>query len=429
MASFRWLSDAAKRTRLVVWPIALFRLCCGIALVLFFADHYANSVSLISEHGLYDEDALRALGVPVRTAAWLTQRSPGALRAIFAGAIVLSVLGGAGVLPRACSGILFVLAVLTGRALHPVNHLDDYLAAATLFWLALLPSAGSPATRAFWRADAKPPVSDGTIVVFIAYVAVLYLGLGLRSLPEFGAGWSDTPLPLLGCLVVPALVIAPGAWPKAIGAALQAVLHGYFLVTTGLVVSHLLLLATGVLLWVPTFRGTEQRLRISAPAVLGTMHVAVFAAVLLLPRIHPPLSRPAMSRLLFDNGLLPAERHELPKAPFALQVSLPDRSEVVVRSGHVRFQLLLARLSGAVNGTQLDALRQDLARRLMVRYCRTGTNPAPGSALVFAPSGASTRWYFTCSPSDGSDGKGPYAPTMPYPSPEVSTTRQERTSL
>ncbi len=375
--------------------IAVFRLCCGIGLALYFADHFTNSVDLIAVHGLYDESTLRALGVPIRSAAWLPHGSPAALRTVFAAAVVLCVPVALGALQRIGSAILFVLGVLTARALYPVSHLDDYLAAATLFWLTLLPSAAGPLSRTFWRADTPSRPSDGTVVVFVTSVCLTYFGLGLGTLADPGLNAESARLPLLGCFLLPALVIAPGTWPRAIGPAVQATLHGYFLLTKGAAVSHLLLLATGILLWAP-LRPTPERPRITAAVVVGAAQVVLFAAVQLLPRIHQPLARPAMARLLFDIGLFPPEREPLPDAPFALQVSLPGRPESIVRSDHVRFQLLLARLSAPASSAEQATFRQELGRRLLVRYCAAGTNTTPGSALILAPSGNPTRWEFTC---------------------------------
>jgi hypothetical protein len=392
-------------------PIALFRMFSGIALALYFADHYANSVPLIAGHGLYDHAALQALGVPVRTAAWLTESSSGVLRTFFAGAIALSLLGSAGVRSRVFAGILFVLAVLTARALHPINHLDDYLATATLFWLTLLPSALSPVTRAFWRTDAGPQAHDGTALVFVGYVAVLYFGLGLRAFGDSNPAWSESRLAPLGCFLIAALVLAPGTWAKVVGAAVQILLHGYFLITADLSVGHLLLLATGIVLWAPPAREVERGSMITAPVMLGALHVALFAAVQLLPLVHPALVRPAMARLMFDAGLLPAERRELQKTPFALKVTLPDRPEVVVHSDHVRFQLLLAHLSRAPSDDPQDAFRQDMAQRLLVRYCPSA-KPTVGSALVLRSPDVPTHWDFTCPPPEGSGGKGPFPPTV-----------------
>jgi hypothetical protein len=415
MTSPSWLSRATEyalgTSPRQARPIALFRMFSGIALALYFADHYANSVHLIAGHGLYDHAALQALGVPVRTAAWLTESSPGVLRALFAGAIALSLLGSAGVRSRVFAGILFVLAVLTARALHPINHLDDYLAAATLFWLTLLPSAVSPLTSAFWRTGARPQAPDGTVLVFAGYVAVSYFGLGLRAFGDSSPAWSESRLAPLGCFLIAALVLAPGTWAKAVGAVVQILLHGYFLIGSGQIASHLLLLATGIVLWAPPAREVEQRSVITAPVMLGALHVALFAAVQLLSLVHPALARPAMARLMFDAGLLPAERRELQRAPFALKVTLPNRPEVVVRSDHVRFQLLLAHLSRAPSDEPRDAFRQDMAQRLLVRYC-PGAKPTVGSALVLRSPDVPTRWDFVCPPPEGSGGKGPFASTV-----------------
>jgi hypothetical protein len=384
------------------WALTLFRLVCGLGLALYFLNHYLTTIDLIAYHGLYDADAMRALGVPVRNVGWLTERSPVELRVLFLCAMALAVLGGAGVFPRAISAVLFVVALSSYRAVLPISHLDDYLATVTAFWLVLLPGPdGSLLTKGYWRCETTRYGLSDIAFVFVGYTLLLYLvlGLGLLQAGSPSLAPRSVHLVVLGCCLIPAFAVAPGRWSKLTGAVLQILLHGYLAATTELVVTHLLLCATGLVLWTPGLvrhrnLAPAPPLRMTFPVAAGATYAVLLALVQLGAPVLPAGTRLHMARLLLDAGLLPAlsSEHPLPaKVGFVLQV--PTSAEVIVPSDNVRLSLLLQRVAASTDPQSRD---DALVKRLLRASCARDHVTGSGVAAIVSDGAVRKRWSFTC---------------------------------
>jgi hypothetical protein len=398
-------ANPAPHSAATPWALPMFRLWCGLPLMLYFANHYLTTVDLIAYHGLYDLESLRAFGVPVRSVAWLTRRSPEQLRFLFLIAIGLAALGAAGVLPRLCSASLFIIALSSSRAVLPISYLDDYLATATLFWLVLLPSPAENAfTRRFWRFPIAKEAPESVEWVFLGYVLLLYVTLGLGLLTSATPGWPGNRPPLFVCCLLPAFVVAPGRWPKLAGALLQVGLHSYLIVTTELVVSHLLMMATGFVLWTRALARTSTapqtlHLRATLPAVVGLTYVTLLGLVQPLASLIPQASRARMALFLLDAGLLPSTpTHDRQASAPVLVLQLPGAPDVRVRPDNARIRLLFDELSSAVDRPESHSQHDAFAARFLRGYCTRDRGLHAGSMAIVSEQQVRRRWSFTCSP-------------------------------
>ena len=373
-------------------PLDEFRIVAGAALLAHFAQHFRDTVPLLAWSGLYDP-RLAGEGWPVR-ASWLGGGlSPTALHGFFALAMALAAAVALGIAPRACSAVLYGMAVLTYWAIFPIAELDDCLANATTLYLALMPVGASlcvlPGRR---RPQAGASMA---VTIFLGLITVVYLTDGL------GTFASDRPLASGLTRLIPIAFVLPVPGLRLVGIALQMVLHGYWIATTHDVFANVVLAASGLLFWGQTGHHDVSRRRpLDAGAIVGAACAAILVFDQLMRLPGPGVIAARSSRVVADLGLL-VDR------PFEPDEHREGRSLAVVAEGTGPRERIDAsdgrrarRLLAAISAND-DVLRLSLAASVARRHCLEQGYWGQVASLVATDAGGDHRIIeFEC----GADG-------------------------
>jgi hypothetical protein len=171
---------------------------------------------------------------------------------------MLALCSALGISVRACAALLLIVNVLLGRALFQLQHLDDWLASVSCFWLLVLPVGRSwLASRRSTEPARGARVSGLVVSILLAHVLAFYLNVRLWSV--FSPLWQPNQLVTIAACLVPGLYLAPFMAARRAAAMLQLGLHVYLAWTIGEPLTQGLLMATSLLFWGERAPQLQQR--------------------------------------------------------------------------------------------------------------------------------------------------------------------------
>ena len=352
-------------------PLDAFRVVTGTLLGIHFAECAHDVPGLIQDGSLFDPTLLIG-AVPGSSATLLSFATvPAAAEGILDLAVLLALGVGVGYRPRLCSGLLFVIAVSTYRAIYPVTDWDDMVANLLSFWLVLLPIGNtlklnsSRSSPSHWSTARIPGT---TLTLFLAQLLVAYL---CPPLWQHLKPSTDTKLWIAPFILIPVLYIAPGVVPRVLGFVTQWVVHINWLMRDGLFLLHGVLLAGSVLLVGerPTLGPGRTATRLNAFGTIGA--IQFFLTLLYTTSVAVGMSslHRATRKVLGDIGTAPAASGQKPSSDDTYVEAGPSakRNEWRLEPG-LRSRMISSYLSPSDATARM--WRKSIGIRLARRYCR-----------------------------------------------------------
>lgn len=374
--------------------LVVFRMLAGVTLACYFVDHLRHSVPLATG-AICDAATLRRIGIPIRGETWVAAGALAA-RVSFAAGVLSSAALSVGMAPRFAAALIFCITVSTYRALLPTTYLDDFIAIATAFWLAVLPGPqGAIWHAAFARNVRGKVIPSEWTASFVLFVSVLYISLALGMLSGATPTWTAPRAAQFACILVPAFLIAPSEG-RVVGAVVQVVLHVYFVARGGPVVAHVLLAGTGLVLWTRSRSQDAVRVAISLPMIGALTYAALLGGLEIGRGLLPRSTHAALTRLAFDLGVLPeGMRVHVPSSPISLLVEEAGEPLRTVQPSGVREQLRLVQVSSVAKDTDIRAYQAAVLRRMLASYCPRDRD-ADGVASIGIDGDRPAQWSFLC---------------------------------
>jgi hypothetical protein len=288
-------------------PLDLFRVAAGLLACAYFVDLLREASDFSHPGGLIDHALSQELHWFTRLSLLQPGVSAAAIDALLGVGVLSAALLAAGVGPRWCAAICFIIAVSVQRWNFLVYYADDMVIQLILFWLMFLPT-GTTLHLGRWRrrlpdAWRETHVPALQLKLFLANVLLVYLVAGITKLtspmwlsgtalyailklpfaraPDF---WGSEMLPLLRVLnyaalateiTIPLLLCASAGTARRAGVVLQLGFHATTVALIGIPYANLGMAASGLLflrqdlsktLGIPTPTGSPERI---APLTLA----------------------------------------------------------------------------------------------------------------------------------------------------------------